>query len=70
MTEDHGKRTEIVKIRLTERELLDIHRLAAIDDRAVAEQIVRVLRAYMYGTLACRDVALQGPDEAPVRAIR
>lgn len=55
------KRTEEVKLRLTERELLDVARLAAMDERSVAEFIVRVLRTSMYGSLAVRSAALQGP---------
>ena len=62
---ESSKRTEEVKLRLTERELLDISRLAAIDERAVAEQIVRMLRLSMYGTLNCRAAALQGDCEGP-----
>ena len=62
---ESSKRTEEVKLRLTERELLDISRLAAIDERAVAEQIVRMLRLSMYGTLSCRAAALQGDCEGP-----
>ena len=60
---ESSKRTEEVKLRLTERELLDISRLAALDDRAVAEQIVRMLRLSMYGTLNLRAAALQGDCE-------
>ena len=38
------KRTEELKLRLTEREMLDVARLAAVDDRSVAEFITRLLR--------------------------
>lgn len=61
------KRTEEIKLRLTEREMLDVSRLATVDDRSVAEYIVRLLRGAMYGSVATRLSGLQGPgssDEA------
>lgn len=60
------KRTEEVKLRLTERELLDLSRLAAIDDRSVTEFIVKTLRTSMYGSLAVKLASFQGavsPEE-------
>lgn len=54
------KRTEEVKLRLTERELLDASRMAAIEERSVAEFITRLLRSSMYGSVAMRLGALQG----------
>lgn len=54
------KRTEELKLRLTERELLDLSRLAAVDDRSVAEFVVRMLRASMYGSVATRLASLEG----------
>lgn len=74
MTIRDEKRTEELKLRLTERELLDVSRLAAVDDRSVAEFITRLLRASMYGSVATRLASLQGPDSpgegrtVPVRA--
>lgn len=53
------KRTEEVKLRLTERELLDASRMAAIEERSVAEFITRLLRSSMYGSVAVRLGALQ-----------
>lgn len=64
MTVRDDKRTEELKLRLTERELLDISRLAAVDDRSVAEFVVRMLRASMYGSVATRLGALEGPGRA------
>lgn len=58
------KRTEELKLRLTEREMLDVSRLAAIDERAVTEYIVKLLRASMYGSVAVRLASHQGPDGA------
>jgi len=54
------KRTEEVKLRLTERELLDASRMAAIEERSVAEFITRLLRSSMCGSVAVRLGALQG----------
>lgn len=54
------KRTEEIKLRLTEREMLDVSRLAAVDDRSVAEFIVRLLRCSMYGSVVTRLAGLQG----------
>lgn len=58
------KRTEEIKLRLTEREMLDVSRLATVDDRSVAEFIVRLLRASMYGSVATRLSGLQGPNSS------
>lgn len=58
------KRTEELKLRLTERELLDLSRLAAVDERSIAEYVVRVLRASMYGSVCTRLSPLQGPERA------
>lgn len=60
------KRTEELKLRLTERELLDLSRLAAMDERSIAEYVVKMLRCSMYGSLAVKLATLQGagsPDE-------
>lgn len=58
------KRTEELKLRLTERELLDVSRLAAMDERSISEYIVLSLRRSMYGSLATKLQAQQGPDRA------
>lgn len=64
MTIRDDKRTEELKLRLTEREMLDVSRLAAIDERAVTEFIVKLLRASMYGSVAVRLASQQGPEGA------
>lgn len=46
------KRTEQVKINLTERELLDAARIAATEDRTLAEFIRLTLRTAMYGKVS------------------
>ena len=58
------KRTEELKLRLAEREMLDVARLAAIDERSTSEYIVRLLRASMYGSVVVRLQSQQGPDRA------
>ena len=47
-----SKRTEQVKINLTERELLDAARIAATEDRTLAEFIRLTLRTAMYGKVS------------------
>ena len=58
------KRTEELKLRLTEREMLDVSRLAAVDERSISEYIVRLLRASMYGSVCVKLNSQQGPDRA------
>ena len=68
-----AKRTEEVKLRLTEREFLDVSRLAAVDERSITEFIVRALRLSMYGSLGARGMGAQGtvsPDEGRSGAVR
>ena len=59
---ESAKRTEEIKLRLTDRELLDIARLAAVDERSLTEYIVRVLQRHMYGSLGVKAMGLQGPN--------
>ena len=59
---EEGKRTNEVKLRLTDRELLDLSRLAVLEDRPITEYVVRLLRWSMYGSLGVKAAALQGPD--------
>lgn len=46
------KRTEQVKLNLTERELLDAARIAATEDRTLAEFIRLTLRTALYGKVS------------------
>lgn len=59
------KRTEQIKLMLTERELLDASRLAAIEDRTLAEFIQLTLRVAMYGKVSRLSGGMQGTDEDP-----
>lgn len=56
------KRTEELKLRLTERELLDLTRLSMADDRSPTEYVTKLLRSSMYGSVATKLASLQGPD--------
>ena len=64
MTVRDDKRTEELKLRLTEREFLDVSRLAAVDDRSATEYVVRMLRASMDGSVAARLGPLEGLGRA------
>lgn len=46
------KRTEPVKLNLTEREFLDVSRIAALEDRSASEYIRTLLRLSLYGHVA------------------
>ena len=54
---DDRKRTEAVKVWLTERELLDLSRQATRDDRKVGEMVRVMVRRSLYGTVGA------DPDE-------
>ena len=56
------KRTEPVKLMLTERELLDASRLAAAEDRTLAEFIRLTLRCSMYGKITRLNGTGEGAD--------
>lgn len=61
---DDGKREEVVKVRLTDRELLDLSRLAAIEDRKLADMAHYLIRVALYGRMSARGAAMEGPDRA------
>ncbi len=48
---DDGKRTENVCTRVTERMLVDLSRVAAIEDRSLSEFIYLALRKELYGAI-------------------
>lgn len=54
---DDNKHTEAVKMWLTEREFMDLSRMAGHTDRKPSEFARVVLRRYMYGNIgpACPD---------------
>lgn len=43
------KLTECVKVHLSERELLDLSRVGAMEDRSLSEMVRVVLRNFLYG---------------------
>jgi hypothetical protein len=49
MAADDIKRTECVKVCFTERELLDLNRLAIREDRKLADMVRVMARRVMYG---------------------
>jgi hypothetical protein len=51
MPVDDNKRTEAHKLWLTERDTLDISRLAAREDRKPGELVRVIVRRSMYGTI-------------------
>lgn len=51
---DDRKRTEQVKVYFTERELLDLSRVAATEDRKLSELVHWVMRGFMYGKVSPR----------------
>jgi len=57
------KHTEQVKLTLTERELLDASRIAAAQDRSLADFIRLTLRVSMYGTIRHMDSDCEGTNQ-------
>jgi hypothetical protein len=59
---DNTKRTECVKVCFTERALIDLNRLAILEDRKLADMAhVLVLRG-MYGMVRPNGDSQEGPD--------
>lgn len=59
---DNTKRTEAIKLWLTEQELLDLTRLANKDDRKVGEMGRVILRRSMYGTIGAAESDIHGAN--------
>lgn len=57
---DDNKRTEALKVWLTERELLDLSRLAAREDRKVGEMARVIVRRYLYGNMTGESQEIHG----------
>lgn len=49
---DDGKRTELACTKVTERMMLDLARLAAVDDRSLSDFMYRLIRQRLYGDVA------------------
>lgn len=58
------KHTNAVKLWLTDREFLDLSRLAASDDRKVSEMVRVMVRAFMYGHIGTLGVDAHGANSA------
>lgn len=50
---DDRKHTEAVKTWFTERELVDLSRLAAREDRKLSELVRVIVRRHLYGNIGC-----------------
>lgn len=61
---DDRKRTETVKIMMTEKVFHDIGRLCARDDRSPAELIHLIVKKYLYGNSACVNDITEGTVSA------
>ncbi len=57
MTIDDRKHSEPIKAWFTERELIDLTKLAAREDRKLSEMIRVIVRRHMYGNIGscCED---------------
>ncbi len=51
MTDD-VKRSELACVKVTERMLLDMNRLAALEERSLSDWLYRALRQRIYGDVA------------------
>lgn len=58
---DDAKRTEEVKLRLTERELLDLTRIASAEDRSLAAMAHAIVRGFLYGRVSAAAAEAEGP---------
>lgn len=52
---DDSKRDEAITVKVTERVLLDLNRLAARDERSLSEFIYLTLRHHLYGNMVQPD---------------
>ena len=49
---DDGKRSEMACTKVTERMILDMNRLAALEERSLSDWLYRALRQRIYGDVA------------------
>lgn len=61
---DDNKKTNRVTVWLTDRELLDLSRVAAAEDRKQSEMVRVMLRRGMYGTIGAQDHEYHGANSA------
>lgn len=62
MAADNSKRTNCVKVCFTDREFIDLGRLAAREDRKVADLVWVEVRRRMYGTVVVDAADAQGTE--------
>jgi hypothetical protein len=60
---DNGKRTEQIKLLVTERMALDLMHLASQDDRSISDYLFRLLNREMYGSVARDDRKITGTNK-------
>lgn len=63
---DDRKHSEAVKTWFTERELVDLSRLAAREDRKISELVRFIVRRHLYGNVGCAGEDFHGansPDQ-------
>lgn len=66
MTIDDRKHSEPIKAWFTERELVDLTKLAAREDRKLSELIRVIVRRHMYGNIdpeCCKSTGANSPEE-------
>ena len=59
---DDRKRENVVNLRLTDREMLDLSRDASRQDRKVAELVHFIVRSYLYGHVCIDAPCCEGAD--------
>ena len=64
MADDDSQRTEPHQLWLTERETLDISRLAVREDRKIAEMLRVLVRRAMYGIMGSDCQEIHGANSA------
>lgn len=68
MAADDTKRPNCVKVCFSDRAFIDLGRMAARDDRSLADFVHRVMRLHMYGNCAVEapnDQGTPGDRDAP-----
>jgi hypothetical protein len=61
---DDNKHTEAMKVWFTEREFVDLCRLASKDDRKPGEMLRVIVRRAMYGTIGSEPQSINGANRS------
>lgn len=61
---DDRKRDCVVNARFTDREMLDLSRIAALEDRKLADLVHFVIRSYLYGKVRTAADETEGANSA------